>query len=160
MNDMVCINLPGQLDAVQPRFRLSEVHVIFHQPRASLVQSLETTTAAAGMGAGALTAIKQLLVSNTPVIVSVPVYEGGGWDSDGHVTLPAASLLSGFLASANAGESPKKRGWHAIVLCGYEDAKSRFRFKNSWGPSWGQNGYGTITYDYISTLCDLAMYGK
>lgn len=41
-------------------------------------------------------------------------------------------------------------GGHAIVLTGYDLEKKVFFFKNSWGSSWGDSGYGTIAFDYIN----------
>jgi C1A family cysteine protease len=40
-------------------------------------------------------------------------------------------------------------GGHAIATVGYDDAKQQVKFKNSWGPSWGDNGYGYFSYNYI-----------
>ena len=40
-------------------------------------------------------------------------------------------------------------GGHAICVVGYDNKKKRFKFKNSWGKSWGQNGYGYLSYNYI-----------
>jgi hypothetical protein len=44
---------------------------------------------------------------------------------------------------------------HAVTIVGYrcktkrvEDAE--FIFKNSWGPQWGQAGYGNVSYAYLS----------
>lgn len=42
-------------------------------------------------------------------------------------------------------------GGHAVLFVGYDDAKSRFKFKNSWGPSWGDNGYGYLPYAYFTS---------
>ncbi len=39
-------------------------------------------------------------------------------------------------------------GGHAVCLVGYSDKTQMFKFKNSWGPNWGENGYGYISYDY------------
>lgn len=38
---------------------------------------------------------------------------------------------------------------HAIVLTGYNDNEETFTFKNSWGTSWGNAGYGKMTYLYF-----------
>jgi hypothetical protein len=35
---------------------------------------------------------------------------------------------------------------HAIILVGWDDAKGAWLLKNSWGPSWGINGFMWIKY--------------
>lgn len=45
-------------------------------------------------------------------------------------------------------------GGHAIMVCGYDDKTSRFIVRNSWGTDWGQKGYFTIPYTYITSLGD------
>ncbi len=42
----------------------------------------------------------------------------------------------------------KKVNWtnHAIILCGWDDAKGAWLMKNSWGPGWGENGFMWISY--------------
>ncbi len=37
---------------------------------------------------------------------------------------------------------------HAMVAVGYDDAKQAFLIQNSWGPSWGNKGYGWFGYDF------------
>ncbi|WP_412463309.1 C1 family peptidase [Halobacteriovorax sp. RT-2-6] len=41
---------------------------------------------------------------------------------------------------------------HSIVITGYNLKDKTFKFKNSYGKSWGSNGYGTITFEYINKL--------
>ena len=41
-------------------------------------------------------------------------------------------------------------GGHAVVAVGYDDAAQRVIVRNSWGPAWGQAGYFTMPYDYIT----------
>lgn len=47
-------------------------------------------------------------------------------------------------------------GGHAVVLVGYDKATERFKVRNSWGKDWGQNGYFTAPFQYISNsgLCN------
>ncbi|WP_198011904.1 C1 family peptidase [Bacteriovorax sp. BAL6_X] len=41
---------------------------------------------------------------------------------------------------------------HSIVITGYNLKDKTFKFKNSYGNSWGSNGYGTIAFEYINKL--------
>jgi C1A family cysteine protease len=41
-------------------------------------------------------------------------------------------------------------GGHAILLVGYDMDKSMFIFRNSWGITYGQQGYGFIPFSYIT----------
>ena len=57
---------------------------------------------------------------------------------------------------ANSGEMPmpspdeKCLGGHAVVCVGYDDEIQRFIIRNSWGSGWGQNGYFTMPYEYLT----------
>jgi C1A family cysteine protease len=51
---------------------------------------------------------------------------------------------------------------HAVIAMGYDDdleiknlngiytSKGAFRIRNSWGPYWGDEGYGWLPYDYVT----------
>jgi len=41
-------------------------------------------------------------------------------------------------------------GGHAVMAVGYDNEARRIIFRNSWGASWGQSGYGTLPYAYIA----------
>lgn len=41
-------------------------------------------------------------------------------------------------------------GGHAVLAVGYDDVRRVINFRNSWGSGWGDGGYGTIPYAYIT----------
>jgi len=41
-------------------------------------------------------------------------------------------------------------GGHAVLAVGYDDASGRFIVRNSWGANWGQQGYFTMPYAYLT----------
>ncbi len=55
-------------------------------------------------------------------------------------------------------ESPASIG-HAVCLVGYDDNKNAFKFINSWGTSWGIDGYGWISYDFMENT-EVNMLGR
>jgi len=80
-------------------------------------------------------AMKQALVSNGPFVLGIDVFESFDHDVKGHIPMP------------EAGE--RLEGGHAICIVGYDDATREFSFKNSWGRSWGDGGYGYLLYGYL-----------
>jgi len=44
---------------------------------------------------------------------------------------------------------PRILGAHAICLCGYDQTTQKIKFINSWGNTWGENGYGWMTFEYF-----------
>lgn len=48
-------------------------------------------------------------------------------------------------------------GGHAVLAIGYDDnvqcpnckTRGALRIRNSWGPTWGNHGYGWLPYDYV-----------
>ena len=55
---------------------------------------------------------------------------------------------TGILEMPQPGE--RSLGGHAVMAVGYDDANKRFFVRNSWGAGWGQKGYFTMPYDYLS----------
>jgi C1A family cysteine protease len=41
-------------------------------------------------------------------------------------------------------------GGHAVLAVGYDDFSQRFLVRNSWGTSWGMEGYCTMPYGYLT----------
>ena len=82
--------------------------------------------------------LRACLASGFPFVFGFKVYEsfeGGEVRRTGIVHMPVP------------GE--KTVGLHAVVACGYEDARRRFIIRNSWGRKWGKDGYCTMPYAYL-----------
>ncbi|HEX4755340.1 MAG TPA: C1 family peptidase [Candidatus Dormibacteraeota bacterium] len=54
---------------------------------------------------------------------------------------------TGVIPLPQPSESPV--GGHAVVCVGYDDARSAFIIRNSWGAGWGEAGYGHMPYAYV-----------
>jgi C1A family cysteine protease len=88
--------------------------------------------------------MRAALASGYPVVGGFSVYE---------------SFESNVVATTGIVPMPAKTeqmvGGHAILVVGYDDSKSWFIVRNSWGADWGDKGYFYIPYLYF-TNPDLA----
>ena len=92
-----------------------------------------------------LSELKSCLADGFPFVFGFSVYsqfESADAAKTGIVNLPA--------------KSEKMLGGHAVLCVGYSDADERFLVQNSWGENWGQSGFFTIPYAYLtdSNLAD------
>jgi C1A family cysteine protease len=69
-----------------------------------------------------------------------PVYAGSDIDGSWHQDTGKLTCNGG------------KIGAHAYSIQGYDDASRQFIVKNSWGDSWGDQGFATISYDCIGNM--------
>lgn len=46
-------------------------------------------------------------------------------------------------------QNDKVLGGHAITMTGWDDTTQHYEFMNSWGESWGDDGFGWLPYDYV-----------
>ena len=82
--------------------------------------------------------VKRHLAAGDPVLIGVPVYPDFYFLSESN---PVYDDASGAVSGA-----------HAIVIVGYDDARSAFKIINSWGTDWGIGGYGWIDYAASDSL--------
>jgi C1A family cysteine protease len=81
------------------------------------------------------------LAEGYPVIFGITVYDG---------FMTQTVMKSGTVNMPKPNESPA--GGHAILAVGYDQDKKRIIFRNSWGESYGDKGYGTLPYEYLNKL--------
>jgi C1A family cysteine protease len=78
-------------------------------------------------------AIKSFLAAGHPVIVGGPV-------NSAFMYLTNNQVLGAFTGNSLGG--------HCYCLVGYDDTKGAYKFMNSWGTTWGSQGFGYIAYGY------------
>ena len=84
--------------------------------------------------------IKRVLASGFCVVFGFSVYSSLTWSAN--IPFPK--------------EDDTLRGGHAVMAVGYDDNHEyegnnvpSLIIRNSWGPSWGDSGYGYLPYDYV-----------
>lgn len=87
-------------------------------------------------------AVKAAIAQGYPVVVGFDVYEsfesGTWWQPTGTGIMPYPDKNTEMLL-----------GGHAVALVGYNDTTNTFIARNSWGTSWGQQGYFYMPYQVI-----------
>jgi C1A family cysteine protease len=87
-----------------------------------------------------LSQLKQCLISGYPFVFGMEVF---------------ASFESDYVARTGLVPMPQATeeclGGHAVMCVGFDDAKKMFIVRNSWGTTWGDNGYFHLPYDYMTS---------
>jgi C1A family cysteine protease len=84
--------------------------------------------------------IVEVLSNNVPVTISIEIFQDfNNVNKDNNVV----KIPNSFDYSL---------GYHAVLLLGYNLNTRQFLMKNSWGSSWGDNGYAYIPFQYVSTF--------
>lgn len=86
-----------------------------------------------------LTDIIACLASGYPVVFGFTVYDA--FESE-------EVAKTGILKMPTSAEKPI--GGHCVTLVGYDKAKNQFLVRNSWGTSWGQDGYFWMPFEYVT----------
>lgn len=93
-----------------------------------------------------LNTIKATLAAGNPIIFGFAVYES--FESD-------SVAATGIMPMPNT-ETEELLGGHAVMAVGYDNSTSTILVRNSWGTSWGMQGYFKMPYDFIVNpmFCD------
>jgi C1A family cysteine protease len=86
-----------------------------------------------------LNQLKGCLASGYPVVCGFSVYES--FESQQVAATGTAPM---------PGPGEKLLGGHAVMMVGYDDDQTRFILRNSWGTTWGMQGYFTLPYAYLT----------
>jgi C1A family cysteine protease len=84
-----------------------------------------------------------------------PVATGIWWQSNFQtVKVHGVPLLKDYPRSAETGSNPPMFDGHSIDLVGFKESKEfpgggYFIFRNSFGPSFGDHGYGFVSFQYV-----------
>lgn len=87
---------------------------------------------------GSLNELKHTLASGYPFVFGFSVYE----------SFESAQVASSGIVPM---PMPNERllGGHAVMAVGYDDGKQQFIVRNSWGTTWGLQGYCLMPYAYF-----------
>jgi C1A family cysteine protease len=85
--------------------------------------------------------IPEHLKAGRPILMPVTIYRSSGWFT--------AASKNGEIA---APQDDSTEGGHAITVVAYDQNDESIRFANSWGPDWGDQGFGSMTKDVALAL--------
>ena len=81
-----------------------------------------------------VTAMKTMVVNKHALIITVGT-DNSFWNA-----------TPGFIWKSYSGPMGIS---HALVICGFDDAKHAYKVMNSWGTTWGEAGFSWIDYDFL-----------
>jgi len=87
-----------------------------------------------------LAAMKQAMLAGQPVVVGLIVPD----------TFVSVTKYSGYLPMYTS--ATKWIGRHAVCTAGFDDDKGTVLLRNSFGPTWGNQGYFEMPYAWFSNL--------
>jgi hypothetical protein len=93
-----------------------------------------------------------ILREHKPVVINLMVYAADWSGKGGRFNLPSQQDKDTCASGGN------NCGGHVVLLVGYDSKTGDFLFRNSWGPGWGENGYGRVSDRYVQDDCESCSY--
>lgn len=88
--------------------------------------------------------MKTLLSQNNPIILSMDIKR-----------INFENTTQCMATSFDESSDPEGCG-HVVLIVGYDDTLNAFKFVNSWGTGWGDDGYCWVNYDFFLPTDDTA----
>ena len=107
-------------------------------PRSCYIEALSNRVLTAYNIPNTAVVMKAALNAGYPFVVGIQVFsafESNAVAATGIVPMPPRNAVP--------------LGGHAVLVCGYDEAKKWWIVRNSWGPSWGDKGYFYLPYAYL-----------
>lgn len=162
----VDLALTGNPRVDYTNYRLSNLQVIHHVSKASQALALHRPSAISlselGSYLGDLRISSSILSQQASVAVGTPLQ--ADIESVEKALCCGAPVVVALDIYQNCWNNPSSKsnyqikmpqmkdsveGSHAIVVTGFNYQRKLFEIKNSWGSSWGNNGYAELPYDYL-----------
>ncbi len=83
--------------------------------------------------------VMECIVEGFPVVLGMSLYES--FESEAVAQTGRASLPR---------PTARLLGGHAVTVVGYDARRKRFELANSWGSGWGDHGFFTLPFSYLS----------
>lgn len=89
--------------------------------------------------------MKHCLAEGYPFVFGLTLFQSFKPNGKGRISMPDLAT----------DEGREEHGKHAMLCVGYKDSAEMFIVRNSWGESWGEDGYCYIPYEYMTNpeLC-------
>jgi C1A family cysteine protease len=84
--------------------------------------------------------MRTLLTQDTPVLMSFSIKE---------VNFSFQNTVNNDFIGLTFTPDPTVVCGHAVLIVGYDDTLEAFKFVNSWGTFWGNEGYAWLSYNFF-----------
>ena len=89
--------------------------------------------------------IKTLVSEGNPIIISLDI---------SNINFTYLDTIDNDFVARTYSNTPIDTCGHAVLIVGYNDELNAFKFVNSWGTTWGNEGYAWLDYNFFLTPLD------
>ena len=100
---------------------------------------------------GDTAAVKNCIRNNIPVMMGFNVYDNTSTYAYFEGLNTTSYTYNPLTSSGSLVRGLSLLGGHAVPIIGYDDTKQAFKLQNSWGSSWGLNGFFYLPYSVFKS---------